>query len=174
MLKMVLIGALAVPVATAGVVAATGVVVVDVQEKGKDGKHIVVPVPLLAARVAAAFVPADKARVPMEAEAVRHLPLARSAVEALAAAPDGEFVRVEEPGTTVLISKVGDRLEIRVSDDGDRVAVNVPFELVLEAIPADSGVIEIGDLLGALGHARFTDIVEVESRNGEHVKVSIW
>jgi hypothetical protein len=174
MLKMVLVGALAVPVATAGVVAATGVVVVDVREKGKDGTHIVIPVPLLAAKVAAAFVPADKTRVPIESEAARHLPLARSVVKALAAAPDGEFVHVQEPGTDVLISKVGDRLEVHVMDHGDNVRVNVPFALVLDAIPDESGVIEIGDLVNSLGHARFTDLVEVESRDGEHVKVSIW
>ena len=174
MLKMLVAGALAVPVAGAAVVAGTGVVVVDVREKGANGTHIVVPVPLLAARVAAGFVPADKARVPIESEAARHLPLARELVEALAKGPDGELVRVEEPGTEVLVSKVGDRLEIRVSDDGERVRVNAPFDLVLEAIPDGQGVIEVGDLVGALSHARFTDLVEVESRDGEHVKVSIW
>ena len=46
---------LALPVAAVATVAATGVVVVDVHER--QGHHIVVPVPLLAVRVAAAFVP---------------------------------------------------------------------------------------------------------------------
>ncbi len=74
----------------------------------------------------------------------------------------------------MLISKVGDRLEIRVERRRRAGRVNVPFDLVLEAIPSDSGVIEIGDLVGALARARFTDLVEVESRDGDHVKVSVW
>lgn len=172
MLKMLVAGALAVPVAGAALVAGTGVVVVDVREK--DGTHIVVPVPLVAARMAAGFVPTDKARVPIDSEAARHLPLARDLVQALAKGPDGELVRVEEEGTQVLISKVGDRLEIRVDDDGERVKVNAPFDLVLEAIPSDTGQIEIGDLVGALARARFTDLVEVESKDGDHVKVSVF
>ena len=45
MLKMILIGAVAVPTIAAGSVAATGVVVVDVRE-ARNGQHIVVPVPL--------------------------------------------------------------------------------------------------------------------------------
>jgi hypothetical protein len=174
MLKMLLVGALAVPAAGAAVVAGTGVVIVDVREKGKDGAHIVVPVPLLAARVAAGFVPSDKARVPLDSEAARHLPLAREFILALSKGPDAELVRVEEPGTEVVVSKVGDRLEIRVSDNGERVRVNAPFDLILEAIPSDTGVIEVGDLVASLSRARFTDLVEVESRDGEHVKVSIW
>jgi hypothetical protein len=57
MLKLILAGAVAVPVAGAGVVAATGVAWVDVREGGGGGTRIVLPVPLALAETAAAFVP---------------------------------------------------------------------------------------------------------------------
>ena len=48
----------AVPLAMAGVVAGTGVVVVDV--RSSDGPHIVVPVPLILAETAGHLVPVNK------------------------------------------------------------------------------------------------------------------
>src|SRR5438445_11551951 len=91
MLKMMLIGAVAVPAIAAGAVAATGVVVVDVQERA-GGHHIVVPVPLALAQVAAAFVPESKSHVRLPAEAERYLPVARDVLTALAEAEDAELV----------------------------------------------------------------------------------
>ena len=110
MLKMVLIGAVAVPAIAAGSVAATGVVVVDVKE-ARGGHHIVVPVPLALAQVAAAFVPLDKTRVHLPREAEQYMPVARQVLEALASAEDGELVRVEEPGQKVSIRKEGGLLQ---------------------------------------------------------------
>ena len=95
MLKMVLIGAVAVPAIAAGSVAATGVVVVDVRE-AHDGTHIVVPVPLALAQVAAAFVPDSKTHVRIPEHAERYLPVARQVLTELASAPDAELVSVEE------------------------------------------------------------------------------
>jgi hypothetical protein len=57
MLKLILAGAAAMPLAAGATVAATGIAWVDVREGGPRGTHVVVPVPLLAAEVAAAFVP---------------------------------------------------------------------------------------------------------------------
>ena len=47
----------AVPMSLLALVAGTGVVVVDVQEKGPDGHHFVVPVPLLLAQAPRASCP---------------------------------------------------------------------------------------------------------------------
>lgn len=171
MLKILLAGAVAVPIAGAGVLAGTGVAWVDVKDP-REGMHIVVPVPLILAQTAAAFVPTPKAHVNL-GKAKQYLPVAREVVEALKESPDGELVRVEERDEEVVIRKVGQVLEIRVKDGGDDVAVNVPLDAALELIQED-GNITPWAAVGALRHARFTQLVEVNSRNGERVKISVW
>ncbi|MFI5007986.1 MAG: hypothetical protein ACHQKZ_11125, partial [Solirubrobacterales bacterium] len=153
-------------------VASLGIVVVDVREGGPDGTHIVVPVPLVLAQGALLFVPEEKVRVKLD-RAEKYLPLARELVEALAQGPDGELVRVEEPGEEVVITKKGDTLEVRVQDKNDDVAVNIPLALAMAAVPDAHGRIRMADLAGALGSTRFTDLVDVQSGN-DHVKVSVW
>ena len=108
-----LLAVLSVPATLVAAVASLGVAVVDVREGGPDGHHIVVPVPLALVQTAMAFVPEEKVRVKVD-HAAKHLPLAREVLEALAAGPDGELVRVEEPGEQVVITKVGDTLRVHV------------------------------------------------------------
>jgi hypothetical protein len=167
-----LVALLAIPVALLATVAALGVVVVDVRDGGPGGHHVVVPVPLLLVRTAAAFVPQQQARVEL-GEAARYVPLAREVLEALAEAPDGEMVRVEEPGNVVVVSKFGDTLSVRVRDGDDDVSVNVPLRVALRALPAHGRAVYLGDVAAALADARFTDLVEV--RDGQdHVRVRVW
>ncbi len=173
MLKLLVVGALAVPVAAAGVVAATGVAVVDVREAG-GGHHIVVPVPLVLAQAAAAFVPAERTRVHLDHEALRHLPLARQALAALAEAEDAELVRVEEPGQHVSIRKEGRTLQVHVDDRGEQVDVTVPIDAALSLLPDDTGRITASDAVWALQQARFTRVVDVHGRNGDQVRVTIY
>jgi hypothetical protein len=173
MLKMILAGAVAVPMAGAGVVAATGVAWVDVREGGRDGHRIVVPVPLALAQTAAAFVPPAAQRVQL-GEARRYLPLAREALQALADGPDGELVRVEDKDERVLIEKTGRILRIQVESRDEQVRVNLPVEAALEAISED-GTLSPARAIGALRRqARFTKLVEVQGRDGEQVKISLW
>jgi len=172
MLKLLLAGAVAVPMAGAGVVAATGVAWVDVQEGGRDGHHIVLPVPLALAQTAAAFVPQAQRRVDL-GDARRYLPVAREALQALADGPDGELVRVEERDEQVVVEKVGRMLRVHVKDGGEDVLVNLPIEAALEAVGED-GSFSPARVIQALRHARFTKLVEVTGRDGERVKISIW
>jgi hypothetical protein len=172
MLKLILAGAVAIPVAGAGVVAATGVAWVDVKEGGRDGMHIVVPVPLALAQTAAAFVPAPKQHIRL-GEAARYLPVAREALEALAEAPDGELVRVEERDELVVITKIGRSLHVEVKDHGEDVEVNVPIAMALQVLGED-GTISPSRAIGALREARLTKLVEVNGRDGERVKITIW
>jgi hypothetical protein len=155
---------------------ATGVAIVDVREGGPGGSHFVVPVPLMVAQAALALAPIDAARLDLAEhggpELRRHLRAAREVVAALADAPDGELVRVEEPGNLVVVEKRGDSLHIQVHDGDDDVEVNVPLEAVLEAVPAD-GRIDASALVGALRQARLTKLVDVRSGK-DHVQVSIW
>jgi hypothetical protein len=173
MLKMFLVGAVAVPTLAVGAVAATGVAVVDVQEKA-GGHHIVVPVPLALAQVAAAFVPERKSTVRLPAEAERYLPVARDVLTALAEAEDAELVRVEEPGKDVSIRKEGDLLHIRVHDGEHQVNVQVPIRLALSVLPEAGGRISASQAVWALQRARLTQVVDVQGADGEHVSVTVY
>ena len=167
-----LLAVLSVPATLVAAVASLGVAVVDVREGGPDGHHIVVPVPLALVQTALAFAPEEKVRVKL-GRAAKHLPLAREVLEALAAGPDGELVRVEEPGEQVVITKVGDTLRVHVHDGNDDVTVNVPIPLAMAALPDTEGRIPMASLAGALGGVRFTDLVDVRSGN-DHVKVYVF
>jgi hypothetical protein len=177
MLKLAMI--LGVPIAMLATVASLGVVVVDVREGGPDGSRIIVPVPLVFAQAALALAPmaapVDKLRLPHEA--AEHMGLAREVIEALAAAPDGELVRVEERDQQVLITKEGRTLKVRVTGEREtvtvNVTVNVPLHLALEALPGPDGRIRTAALAGALSSVRFTDLVEVHDGD-DHVRVWVW
>jgi hypothetical protein len=167
---------LGVPVALMATVASLGVVVVDVREGGPNGHRIVVPFPLVFAQAALAVAPAlapeDKLRIP-DSEALEHMGLAREVLEALAAGPDGELVRVEERDELVVVAKEGRFLRVRVSGKKENVSVNVPLRLALQALPGRDGRIRTAALAGSLGGVRFTDLVEVQDGN-DHVRVWVW
>jgi hypothetical protein len=171
MLKLILAGAAAMPIAAGATVAATGIAWVDVREGGPNGTRIVVPVPLLAAEVAASVVPIPDIREEM-GEAREHLGAARKILDALRESPDGELVRVEEKDETVVIAKEGDTLRIHVTGRKEQVDVNVPLESAAEVIRPD-GRIDPGAAVRGLRHARFQTLVEV--RDGDdHVKITLW
>jgi hypothetical protein len=167
---------LAVPVAFLATVASLGVMVVDVQEGGPDGHRIVVPVPLVLAQAAVAVAPVvaeQELRIP-DNDVLEHIGLARGVLEAIAAAPDGELVRVEERDEQVLVVKEGNALRVRVHGrKGEDVSVRVPLDVALNALPGDDGRISALALAGAMSMVRFTDLVDV--REGDsHVRVWVW
>jgi hypothetical protein len=173
MLKLILAAAVAVPVATAGAVAATGVVVVDVNDP-KEGLHLVIPVPLALAHTAAAFVPEDKARVRLPIEARRYLPMAQAALRALDGAEDAELVRVEEPGQTVSIRKEGGLIHVHVKEgDDEEVNVRVPIAVALYALESGEDF-TASQAVWALQSARLTRLVDVRDRDGTRVKVTVY
>jgi hypothetical protein len=165
----------AVPMSLLAVVAGTGILVVDVREGGPDGHRIVVPVPLVAVQVAASFAPRAATRVDLS-EARRYLPVAEDVLRALADAPDGEFVRVEERDEQVVITKRGDVLQVRVHGNAkkEEVAVDLPLSIARELLrKGRDGQLDAADAVGLLRQARLTRLVDV--RDGDdHVSVSIW
>jgi len=169
MMKLAII--LGVPVAMLATIASLGVVVVDVREGGPDGNRIVVPVPLVFAQVALALAPIaapDHAmRVPEQA--LEHMDLAKEVLEALAAAPDGEYVRVEDHDELVVVAKEGRYFKVNVKN----VSVNVPINLALQALPGRDGRIRTAALAGALSGVRFTNLVDVQDGK-DHVRVWVW
>lgn len=163
-----------IPLTMVGVVAGTGVVVVDV--KTHDGPRIVVPMPLLLAETAVRLAPTHSAQNALNRiERVRqYLPVAEEVVAALAEAPDAELVRVDDGREHVRIAKVGDMLQIRVQSPDEKVSVNVPISLVQDALrQAHHGRLDPGDLVASLRRARMTDLVVVDDRD-DHVKISVW
>jgi hypothetical protein len=165
----------AIPVAAAAVVAGTGVVVVDVRESGPDGHRFVIPVPLVLAETAAHFAPVPRLHHVRELREVeRYLPVADEVLDALAEAPDGVLVRVDDRRDHVLVEKVGRTLRIRVEEPGAKVSVNVPLDLARHSLrQLRGGRIDAAGLVGTLRRARLTDLVEV--RDGQdHVKISVW
>jgi hypothetical protein len=166
---------LGIPIALLATVASLGIVVVDVREGGPDPHRIVVPVPLVFAQAALAIAPAvapqEKLRIPEEA--LEHMGLAREVLEALAAAPDCELVRVEERDEQVVITKEGRSLRVRVTGKKENVSVNVPLHLAMQALPDKDGRIQTAALAGALGSLRFTDLVDVQDGK-DHVRIYVW
>jgi hypothetical protein len=166
---------LAVPLALLATVASLGVVVVDVREGGPDGNRIVVPFPLVLAQAALAAAPMvaeEELRLPEEA--AEHIGIAREILVALAAAPDGVFVHVEEPDEEVIVRKEGDKLVIQVrGNNGEDVTVNVPLSLAMSALPDSNGEISTVKMAGALSTVRFSDLVEVHDGN-DHVRIWVW
>jgi hypothetical protein len=165
---------LAVPFALLATVASLGVVVVDVQEGGPDGHRIMVPVPLVFAQAALAAAPVvaeEELRLPDEA--LEHVGIAREILEALAAAPDGVLVHVQEPDEEVIVRKEGDKLIVRVHGKKEEVSVNVPLHLARSALPDSDGRISTLAMAGSLGGVRFTDLVEVHDGN-DHVRIWVW
>lgn len=172
LLKIMLASAAAMPLAAGATVAATGVAWVDVREGGPNGTHIVVPVPLMVAEVAASFAPIPDVNAEIDPEAREHLGAARKVLDALRESPDGELVSVEDKDQTVLIAKEGDTLRVHVSGKDEDVTVNVPLEAAAEVIRPD-GRINPAAAIRGLRYARFQTLVEV--RDGDdHVKVSLW
>jgi hypothetical protein len=165
------------PIAMLATVASLGVVVVDVKEGGPNGHHIVVPVPLVLAQAALAVAPAvapDKMRIPdADGEALKHVGIARDVLDALAKAPDGELVRVEERDETVVVAKQGRSLHVTVNGHGENVSVNVPLHLALQALPDRDGRIHTGALAASLGAVRFTELVNVDDGH-DKVRVYVW
>ena len=166
---------LGVPIAMLATIASLGIVVVDVREGGPGGHRIVVPVPLVfaqAALAAAPLVAQDKMRVP-DGEALEHIGLAREVLEALAEAPDGELVRVEEAREQVVITKEGRSIRVQVRSDRENVNVTVPLHLAMQALPDRSGRIHTAAIAAALGSVRFTDLVDVQDGK-DHVRIYVW
>jgi hypothetical protein len=174
MLLKIAAGLLAVPLAMVGVVAGTGVAVVDVRDA--DGTHVVVPVPLLLAQVAATLTPAQATQRAMRGmeRARKFLPLAEEVVAAVAEASDAELVSVDDGDEHVRVSKVGNEIQVRVDGRREHVRVNLPIDMVQDTLrKAHDGRLYPEDVVAMLRNARMTRLVEVQNGR-EHVRVSIW
>jgi hypothetical protein len=167
---------LSLPLLLVGVMASSSCLVVDVKEGGPDGMHIVVPVPLFLAQIALSFVPEEHTRIPIDdREAMEYIPMAEALVAELEKIPDSELVRVEENDELVVVSKVGDVLEVEVYEgEREHVVVNMPISAVQEILASfDGETFEASEAVAALRGISRTDLVHVRDGD-EEVKVWIW
>jgi hypothetical protein len=165
---------LALPLVLLSVVASSSCLVVDVKEGGPDGMHIVVPVPLALAQLAVAFVPSEHTRVPCP-EAAEFLPMAERIVEELQDMEDVELVRVEDGHELVVVSKIGENLEVEVyGNDKEEVSVSLPLYAIEDILASfDGETFEASEAIAALRSVGSTDLVHVRDGD-EEVKIWIW
>ncbi len=157
----------------AGILSSTSYLVVDIEERGHDGIHLVVPVPLALAQVALRFVPDHETRIPCP-ELADYLPAAMQVVEQLMDLPDSELVRVEDGESLVIISKVDENLEIEVHEHDEDVSVSLPLPVVIEILESyDGESFAAADVISAFTSISRSDLIHIRNDN-EAVKVWIW
>jgi hypothetical protein len=120
------------------------------------------------------FVPEDETRIHCP-ELWRYREVIRRVADELRHAPDGELVRVEEPGTFVRVAKQGRYLRVEVVDGPD-CEVNVKFPIdslarFMDRLEGES--FSARDLLAALNNTMSGNIVHVRDGDDE-VKISVW
>jgi len=165
---------LSIPLLLLGLVASTGLVVVDV--KTSDGPRLVIPVPLLLARAAVGFVPEAATEVEIP-ELGEYSEIAGRIVAELRECDDAVLVEVDDRDDHVRIEKIGDEIAIEVSSDDDEVSVRIPLAAASEILESyDQGRLQVSGVLDALSSSSSlsgTDLVHVRSEN-EEVKIWIW
>jgi len=164
--------------ALAGVVTAATLsdwVVVDVETLGEESVHVVVPVPLMVGRIAAAAVPdeaLEDAAIPPEVTARREQIVA--AVRSLADAPDATFVEVHDGADHVVISKVDGTLQLAVDADDATVRCTLPIDAIADALEDwDWQTVDPGMLFDILGAAPSGELLTVEAEDAR-VAIRMW
>ena len=150
--------------------------VVEVQTPEPEAVNITVPFPVVAARLATAFVPDeafDEAEIPPGVKDLKGPVL--GALDALLEAPDHTLVKVEAPDAKVEVSKQGEDLRISVDAEDAVVRCVVPLDGVRDALEdwdwqsADPSL--IFDILAAAPNG---ELVRVEADDGTKVAIKMW
>lgn len=174
MLKTAAVVLISIPLLLLGLVASSGLVVVDV--KPSDGPRIVLPVPLFLAHAALGFAPQEAREVEVP-ELGEHYEIARRLVAELSNAEDGILVEVDDRKEHVLIEKIGDEIAIEVESDDEQVSVRIPLAAVSEVLESyDGKTLRVEGVLDALSSSSSlsgTDLVHVKS-DDEEVKIWVW
>ena len=108
----------------------TGVVVVEVHEKGPSGTNLFLPVPVILAHAAIAFVPEEQLRE-VRAELGPRKDLVIAACEEMSRCPDDTvFVQYKSEDEEVIVRKEGDALKVLADTADGKVRVRVPISSV--------------------------------------------
>ncbi|MGH9319468.1 MAG: hypothetical protein ACRD21_13015 [Vicinamibacteria bacterium] len=174
MLKTAALILLSIPLLLAGLIASTGIIVVDV--KTADGPHIIVPVPMLLARTALGFVPREATHIEIP-ELSEYSDVASRLVAELRESGDGILIEVDDRNDHVVIEKIGDEIAIEVSTDDEEVSIHVPLAAASELLEGyDGETFQLAGALSALSSGASltgTNLVHVKS-DEEEVKIWVW
>ncbi len=171
MLKLIAVATISVPLLFAGALVSSSWVVVDVRPA--DGSRIILPAPLFVARAALAFAPREAASVEVP-EMVEYSDLAVRVLVALAEAPDGVLVEIDDADEHVLVAKQGDGLIVEVESDDEEVFISLPMSVAVEVLEGFDGErLELRQVLSAISKVSRTDLLHVRTQE-EEVKVWIW
>lgn len=131
---------LVLPVALLGAsVLHTGVLEIEVVEKGEGGTSVGVKVPGAILPVAMHLIPdvaLDDVRCEIDAETRAALDVARVALGSIARGPDGVYVDVRSRDEVVHVMKEGDTLRVFVDTPSEVVRVSVPLRVVGSVLDA--------------------------------------
>ena len=117
---------------------ATGIAVVNVQEAGPGGTHLVIPVPLVLAQAALTFAPHDAKYVECP-DLAPFAPIAEKVMAELRKAPDFTLVEVQQDDQHIVIRKIGKCLEVNVEDGDETVQCRVPLKAAERFLAAYDG-----------------------------------
>ena len=149
---------------------------VKVDEKGDDGEMVRVNLPMdLIAKVlpliqAEGF---DKGKVPFDGHDLNEVDI-RGILTAVKDAEDGEYVTVEGPDENVRVAKKGNRLFVKVTEDGDDpeyVNIEIRMEVIEALLSGDEDGLNILAAIEALGKYGEQELVSVDASDAT---IRIW
>ncbi len=173
-LKTAAVVLVSIPLLLLGLVASTGLMIVDVKTEG--GPHLVIPVPLVLAHAALGFAP-EEAREVEVPELGEYSDVAGRLLAELRDAADGILVEVDDRNDHVLIEKIADEIAIDVSSDDEEVTIRIPLAAAASILESCQGgrvrVAGVLDALSSYSSLSGTDLVHVKS-DDEEVKIWLW
>ena len=147
---------------------------IRVEDGGPGGERVNVNVPLSLIEAILPTIQADGFRgggIEWHDDDLDGIDL-RAIIAALRDAPDADYITVQGDDEEVRVSKKGDMLLIRVEENnGDRVRVRVPLQVIDAMFNEDTDEIDLVGALRALGDFGEGDLVTVES---DDESVRIW
>jgi hypothetical protein len=151
-----------------------GFMIVDVNVKGPEGHHIVLPVPMGPARMVMALMPRDKVSCEVPRELARHRAMISSALDTLASCGNTTLVSVRSPQAKVRIATAGGALTLDVEDRDTTVRGAFRIEAVREFLAHWDGQRLDGraalDMVAGLGRG---ELIAVKSRDAD-VSIRLW
>jgi len=147
---------------------------VRVQEHDADGENVNINVPLQLVESLLPTIGIDEmqeGRIQLDEVDLDGVDL-RAMLEGLRDAPDAEFITVRSRDESVRVAKEAGMFVILVDEnDGERVRVQMPLEVVAAALAGDGNEIDLIAALNALSDFPGGDLVTVESDDNS---VRIW
>jgi hypothetical protein len=151
-----------------------GFVIVDVNVKGPERHHIIVPVPLGPARAVMALLPRGRVACEVPGELAKHRAEISSALDTLASCGDTTLVSVRSPKTTVRIATARGALCLDVEERDTSVHGSFRIEAVRNFLAHWDGRRLEGraalDLVAGLGRG---ELLSVRSREAD-VSLKLW